>query len=328
MLHNRGEVAESTRKKILEIIEELNYQPNILASTLASKKSAVFATLFPKPPSEDGYWNKPFKGVQKRISELGQYGVQIQHFTFNQTDSQSFISEAERILELQPDGVVLAPFFKKESLQFIEQLKESEIPFVFIDSEIKDAGQLSYIGQDSYQSGQVSGKLLDLIQNEGNILVIHFAKEMDNQNHLVQREKGFYDWFSNKENSPHELFTTDVPDADNREWMARIEGIINDKDIRGIFVTNSKVYFVGRLLKTIGKKDIKVIGHDLLKENIECLQKEMVQFLICQRPEEQGYNSINKLFRNVVQKRQIDTKNYTSIDIITKENVDYYKEFK
>jgi LacI family transcriptional regulator len=29
-----------------------------------------------------------------------------------------------------------------------------------------------------------------------------------------------------------------------------------------------------------------------------------------------------------VQKRDIPADNYTSIDIITKENVDYYKEFK
>jgi LacI family transcriptional regulator len=50
------------------------------------------------------------------------------------------------------------------------------IPFVFIDSEIKNAGQIGYIGQNSYQSGLVSGKLLDMILPEGNILIIHFAK--------------------------------------------------------------------------------------------------------------------------------------------------------
>ena len=69
VLHNRGEVAESTRKKILEIIEDLDYKPNILASTLASKKPAIFVTLLPKPPLDEGYWNKPYVGIQKRISE-------------------------------------------------------------------------------------------------------------------------------------------------------------------------------------------------------------------------------------------------------------------
>ncbi len=328
MLHNRGEVAETTRKKILEIIEELNYHPNILASTLASKKSALFATLFPHPPSKEGYWNKPLKGVHRRIAELPQYGLQIKSYTFNQSDSKSFVNEAKQILELKPDGVVMAPFFKKEALVFIKELKALGIPFVFIDSEIKDAGQLSYIGQDSYQSGHVSGKLLDMMLPEGNILIIHFAKEMDNQNHLVQRELGFYNWFKNKEGNVHQLFTAEVPDTESDEWMEKIAKNITEKNIKGIFVTNSRVFYVGRLVNKLGIKDLKIIGHDLVKENVEYLKKDIVQFLICQRPEEQGYNSVNKLFRSIVQKRKIQKRNYTSIDIVTKENVDYYKEFK
>ncbi len=312
----------------MQIIEELDYQPNILASALASKKAVQFASLLPEPPSPDGYWSQPFKGIQKRISELPQYGVQILPFTFNQSDSKSFITESKRILDLKPDGVVMAPFFKNEALQFIEELKEQNIPFVFIDSEIKDAGQLSYIGQDSYQSGLVSGKLLDMILPSGNILVIHFAKTMDNQNHLALRERGFYDWFVKKKNNLHKLFTVEVPDTNDLQWTNRISKIIADENIKGIFVTNSRVFQIGRLLENEKLKDIMVIGHDLLKENLEYLQKDLVQFLICQQPEEQGYNAVNVLFRSVVQKRQIEKDYYTSIDIITKENAAYYKEFK
>jgi LacI family transcriptional regulator len=328
VLHNRGEVAEETKNKILQIVKELDYKPNILASTLASKKSALFATLFPEPPSPEGYWTKPVVGVKKRIAELRQYGIQVQPFTFSQTESKNFVESAQKVIDLNPDGIIFAPFFKKESGIFINKLKELNIPFVFIDSEIKNAGQVGYIGQNSYQSGLVSGKLLDLILPEGNVLVIHFAKEMDNQNHLVQREKGFYDWYSKNKRDMHQLFTTEVPDTNNENWMNPVVKIIQKKNIRGIFVTNSKVFYVGQLIEKYGMHDLKVIGHDLLKENVGYLKKDIVQFLICQRPEEQGYNAINKLFRHVVQKRITSDKNYTSIDIVTKENVDYYKEFK
>lgn len=327
-MHNRGEVAEATKKKILKIVSELNYQPNILASTLASKKSALFATLFPEPPSPDGYWNKPVVGVQKRVTELRQYGIQVQPFTFSQTDPKSFAENARKVVELKPDGVVFAPFYKKESTVFINQLKELNIPFVFIDSEIKNAGQLGYIGQNSYQSGLVSGKLLDLILPEGNVLVIHFAKEMDNQNHLVQREKGFYDWYFKNKRDIHQLFTLEVPDTSDEKWMEGVVEMIRCKNIKGIFVTNSRVFNVGRLIEKHQLFELKVIGHDLLKENVVYLKKDIVHFLICQRPEEQGYNAINKIFRYVVQKRITARENYTSIDIVTKENVDYYKEFK
>ncbi len=227
-----------------------------------------------------------------------------------------------------PDGVVLAPFFKKESLGFIEKLKNLNIPFVFIDSEIKNAGQISYIGQDSYQSGLVSGKLLDLLVRDGNILIIHFAKEMDNQTHLVDREQGFYEWFNKNKENKRLLFTAEVPNTDNEQWMERIKSAIEANNIRGIFVTNSKVFLVGRLIDKYNLTGLKVIGHDLVKWNIEYLKQDVVQFLICQRPEEQGYNAINKLFKYIVEKNQVAVQNYTSIDIITKENIDYYIEFK
>lgn len=267
-------------------------------------------------------------GINRRLTELKQYGVQIQSFNFSQTDASSFIAQAEKVLEVNPAGIVLAPFFNKESLVFIEKLNQLKIPFVFIDSEIKDAGQISYIGQDSFQSGMVSGNLLDLIQHDGNILVIHFAKEMDNLNHLTQREKGFYNWFSKQKNTNHKLLTMEVSDTETEPWMEKVKAKIEQNNIKGIFVTNSKVFFVGRLIEKYGFDDMHVIGHDLLKENVEFLKKGIVQFLICQRPEEQGYSAINKLFRNVIQKRDIAKENYTSIDIVTRENVDYYKEFK
>ena len=328
MLHDRGEVSESTKNRILKIISELDYKPNIFASNLASKKPAVFATLLPKPPSKEGYWNKPFIGVQKRIAELNQFGIQIVSFTFSQTDRKEFTREAEKIIELKPDGVVLAPFFKKESLVFIGELKKHNIPFVFIDSEIKNAGQISYIGQDSYQSGLVSGKLLDMMLPSGNILIIHFAKEMDNQTHLIEREKGFYDWYKIHNQALHQVFTVEVSNTDDDLWMETVLNVIDKNNIKGIFVTNSKVFYAGRLIEKYNLSDLKVIGHDLVKWNVEFLKKDIVQFLICQRPEEQGYNAINKLFRFVVEKNTISEQNYTSIDIITKENIDYYKEFK
>jgi LacI family transcriptional regulator len=110
--------------------------------------------------------------------------------------------------------------------------------------------------------------------------------------------------------------------------MEKVKSIIEANQIKGIFVTNSKVFFACRLIEKYNLCDLKVIGHDLVKWNVEYLKKDIVQFLICQRPEEQGYNAINKLFRHVVEKNNISDQNYTSIDIITKENIDYYKEFK
>jgi len=306
----------------------MEYQPNILASTLASKKTFSFALLFPEPISPEAYWNKPMIGVRKAFQEIQQYGININIHLFKQSDPQTFKIEADQILKDNPEGVVLAPFFSRESKEFILELKKRNIPYIFIDSNIKDSDKISYIGQDSFQSGMLAAKLLDYsIPENSSILILHFAKQLDNMNHLVQREKGFYEYFQSvNQNEKRNLIILEIPDPNDPIATDKIKTTILSKpEIKGIFVTNSQVYYLGRILEQFELTGIRVIGHDLINENIAFLKKGIVDFLICQRPEEQGYRAIISLFEYLILKKEVNNENYTSIDIITKENLDYYK---
>ena len=221
---------------------------------------------------------------------------------------------------------MFAPFFSRESKLFIAELQQLKIPYVFIDSNFTDTEKLSYIGQDSFQSGKLAAKLLDISLPENTtIMILHFAKEMDNQNHLVQREKGFYEYFRlNDPEGRKMLVTLEIADPTDHNFSVTLEAAM-DTDVKGIFVTNSQAYHLGKFLEQTNRKDIRVIGHDLITENINYLKKGIVDFLICQRPEEQGYNAIISLFDHIILKKPVMADNYTSIDIITKENLEYYK---
>lgn len=267
-------------------------------------------------------------GVKKAFLEVQHYGVNIDIHLFRQSEPQTFIDESESILHSEPDGVVLAPFFSKQARLFIAALKNRNIPYVFIDSNISDSEKLSYIGQDSFQSGKLAAKLLDYsVPVDATILILHFAKEMDNLNHLVQREKGFYEYF--KSIDPHgkrQLITLEIEDPADDVSQKKIEATLQlQPAVKGIFVTNSLVFHLAKIIEEKGLKDIRIIGHDLISENINYLKKGIVDFLICQRPEEQGYNAVYALFDHILLKKQVKTDNFTSIDIITKENLDYYK---
>ena len=39
VIHNRGEVSEASRQKVLEVAQRIGYKPNIYASLLASQKN-------------------------------------------------------------------------------------------------------------------------------------------------------------------------------------------------------------------------------------------------------------------------------------------------
>ncbi len=324
VLHSRGEVSDETRDKILKIISDFDYHPNILASSLASKKVITFASLMPWFPDKDAFWSKPQEGIEKAIKKLQHYGIRLQQFHFKMEDPQTLTHEADKILKLLPDGILLAPWAKRESIKFTQELDRLNIPYVFIDSNLKEANPISFIVQNSVQSGYLAAKLLDYgIVHQSKILLIHITKDSQNANHLLQREKGFLDYFETVNYKSHQLIKIEVP-SDEIEIAEKLNTCIQEvKSIDAVFVTNSKVHQVAGFFDQFNDRP-KIIGYDLIPKNIDLLIKGKIDFILNQKPEYQGYVATNLLFDHIVRKEKVTNANYTSIDIITKENIEYY----
>jgi LacI family transcriptional regulator len=317
-------VSLSTRDNILRIIKEFDYHPNILASALASQKTNLFATLLPKALSTEAYWSRPLSGISKSISALHQYGVELNQHFFDMEDASTFTNEANKILEEKPDGVLLAPWARREASLFVKELDSKNIPYVFIDSNISDSSPVSFIGQDSFQSGYLSAKLLNFgSPAESTILIVHIAKELDNQNHLLQREEGFLSYFRDCGGSGKRIVKIELDSSVDELETKLLENGLSICDINGVFVTNSKVHIVARFFSE-QKSAPTIIGYDLIPDNIKLIKSDAIDFLICQKPEKQGYKAISVLFDHVVRKKYVKPENYTSIDIIAKENLEYY----
>ena len=101
-----------------------------------------------------------------------------------------------------------------------------------------------------------------------------------------------------------------------------------NRNIKAAITFNSKVYKFAHYLEKIEKKDLHVIGYDLLEENVKLLKEGIVSTLIAQRPEKQAYNSIRNLCRSLIFNQEITRINYVPIDILIKENIDYYLHYQ
>jgi len=324
VLHDRGEVSEETRDKILKIIRDFDYRPNILASSLASKKITTFASLTPLAPDKDSFWSKPQDGIEKAINQLRQYGIRLRQFYFKMEDSETFSKEAEKILELSPDGILLAPWAKRESLRFTQELDQRSIPYVFIDSNLEEANPISFIVQNSVQSGYLAAKLIDYgIPFQSNVLIIHITKDLQNSEHLLNRERGFRNYFETVKIKSHHIINIEVSNNET-EIANKLNACISEmKSINAVFVTNSKVHLVAGFFDQFNDRP-KIIGYDLIPKNIDLLLFSKIDFLLNQKPESQGFVATHLLFDQIVRKEKVKKANYTSIDIITKENFEFY----
>jgi len=326
VIHNRTGVSIKTKEKIEAIIKELNYQPNILARRLASKTILKFAVLIPEVSEQTAFWQDPLNGILQAEAEIRDYGIQIDKHFFDQNNINDFILKTELILKNHVDGILFAPMFIEASLEFAQACDKLNIPYVFINSDIPGQDSLCYIGPNLYHSGYLAAHIVKyLLHTDQRVLIVNIAKAMDNHHHLLRKEKGFRAYFDDNK-IPNEIIKIDVQQTDYSslgEYIANTLSVY--KDIQVIFVTNSRVSTVAHFLEKIHRSDILLIGYDFLPDNVDCLKKGAIDFLICQKPQEQGYKGIISLYNHLVQKIIVEKVNFMPIDIITKENYMFYR---
>lgn len=325
VIHNRTGVSPKTRSKIEEIIKELNYQPNILASRLASGKVFDIAVLIPMGSEETDFWDAPLRGIKRAEAEIRQYGIRIQTFLFDLNDRNSFTEQGRLIHERSFDGILLSPSFVNEAIEFVKICKTRNIPYVFVDTNIKEHNSLSYIGPHLFQSGYLGAKLCTLGANNSNkVMMVNISKEINNYNYL-QIEEGFKGYCKDH-NKPMEIVRLDIQQSDYLSVAKELaKSFRSHPDLSVVFVTKSRVFLVARYLEEYNIKNVHLVGYDFLKENVEYIRKGIIDFLICHKPEEQGYKGIMSLYHHLTLSLPVDKIYFMPIDIITKENHEFYR---
>lgn len=325
VLHNRTGVSEKTKKRINEIIKELNYQPNILASRLASKKVISIGILIPKISEETDFWDAPLRGIRRAESEIRQYGIHVHTFLFDLNNKKSFQEQSDQLLKTGVSGVLIAPSFIDEANAFVQECRKLKIPVICIDSNLPDTDTLSYIGPHLSQSGYVGAKLLTYrLKPDRKILLVNISPEKESYNYL-RIEEGFRSYFKDH-NQLNEIVRIDLRDTDFLSVSkALVKAFQTHPEIGAIFVTNSRVFTIAKYLQEKGLTDIGLVGYDFIRENVVFLQNGIIDFLICHKPEDQGYRGVMSLYQNLVLGSSVEKAYFMPIDIVTKENEAFYQ---
>jgi LacI family transcriptional regulator len=326
VIHNRGEVAEETRIRVQRILTETNYSPNLMAQVLKSKKRYHLVSLLPASTNNNQFWKKHPLGMNRAIEELEPFPVTLSQVTFDMQSEEDFMEKTGTVLKQKPDGVLLAPIFESESITFCSQLQKDKVPFVFVDGYISNSGFLAYTGEDIFQSGRVAGQLTDIITpDKDDILIVTIARNIKNVHHLKHRTEGFMSYFEKSGRNTGKKIILNISDpAPHAVKSSMDQAFIENPGIRSIFITGSRSYLIALYLLKKGFESINLIGYDLLDTNVKFLKSGIIRFLIGQRPEEQTYKGIKKLFEFISMHKIPDKIEYLPVDIVTSENVDFF----
>lgn len=323
VLHGRGRVADETAARIRRIIEETGFSPNLHASSLAQTKARRIGLLMPREDQDSGYWSLPYRGMLQAISDLSPFQVELLFRPFDRFSESSFLKAAEALKEERPEGILIAPIMPERSKELLRQIP-TEIPLCCFDSDLPNLEKLAFIGQDSCVSGRLAAKLMRLLTRDEGETVILQAVQADN--HILARVQGFQSYYPDQ--AVPRIYREEHLD-DPKICEAFMNDLIQrEPDLRGIFVINASVHGVAAYLEKLGRDDIGLIGYDLIPPNRRYLERGVIDFIISQRPELQGYRGIMRLFDAMSGKATGEPQEIMPVDILTAENVAYYTAFK
>jgi LacI family transcriptional regulator len=126
VLNNEKHVSEETRRRVEEVVQQLNFRPSMAARTLAGRKSYQVALLYDNPSPYYVYHVQA--GAQQRCSELG-YRLLLQPVD---ATSPALVADVMALIdENHLDGLILPPPLSEASA-LIAELERRALPFTRI----------------------------------------------------------------------------------------------------------------------------------------------------------------------------------------------------
>ena len=199
ILHNRGNVSETARTAVGEVLKKVNYKPNIHISGLSLKRKYKVVITTPSV-TEGEYWESIHFGIQHALEEYENIRIKCLVHTYNEFDVYSCREVYDRILQIDADGVIIGLTFKEETLRLTRNLEEKGIPYIFVDSTMENASPLAFFTSDHYRCGYLMARLITSIIPQDSDIGISYAIRIGDEsaNTSTLRQNGFNAYLSEK----------------------------------------------------------------------------------------------------------------------------------
>jgi LacI family transcriptional regulator len=317
VLHNRSGVSAEVRSSVKKVIEETGYKPNRAAKTLFStKKTTSLAVIMPKLTNL--YFMNLKEGMEKALTKLQDYNIEIEYFYSDDKNSQEMLSILDYLLEKSIDGMAIRGIENDEICKKIDKFQAKGIPVITFDSDLPSTQRFCFIGPDNLASGRIAASLLaKSIGGKGKVAILFGSSNVTTH---VLRIKGFSEYL--KQNYPDIEIAAVEQTLDQSVIAGEMTSKIIEKnpDLKGIFNTANCTTKIAQVIGTYNKaEEIKLVTYNLSPTDKTLLKTKAIDFSIYLAPDTQGRLTIETLinllvFNDKPQKAWITTPIYIAID--------------
>lgn len=319
VLNNRGEVNESTKNKIEEIIHSLDYKPNRAGKALViqQKHISIGCIII---DAKNPFYAEIKKGIENKISEYAEYGISviIKMAKMDDTDQIRIIDE---LVKQDINALVIQPVNSKLLAKKLQEVADAGVQIVTTNTDIDGFNSFCYVGNCFQACGETAANLLALLMhNKTNVGIV--TGFMNAKSH-ADRIDGFRKYVKNyKDIKIVEI--VENHDDEFESYHLTYDMLKEHKEIDSVFIVAGGVYGAGRAIQEFQKeRSICAISFDDVDTTRELIRNDVIQATICQQSIKQGELSLevllNYFIKNEIPKNRTI---YTEIQIKIKSNID------
>ena len=202
-LNNHPAISVSTKRRVIEMAEKLNYQPNRIAAALRSGRSNIIGAVIPFV--DRAFFGSIIRGIEDEIADKG-YGLIICQ-AYDHLDLEK--RAINTLLKSRVDGILASVAANSKNIKYYQNIQKAGTPLLFFDRIIEQI-ETSVVVLDDFNAGyQATVHLID----QGYQCIAHFAGDQDS-NIYRERKKGY------------EKALEDYDMARNSSWIAECRSSI------------------------------------------------------------------------------------------------------
>ena len=295
VLHNRPYVKAEVKERILQVMEELDYHPNRMASALAM--SSTPRKLAVVQPVWRGYLRAAIgSGVTRFLEEHRDYNVSVRVWEYPQEDMATCLRQIGEAIGWGAQAIALSPTDCQEIREKLASLAEQRLPVVTFNSDISDAARLCYVGEDSHRAGRIAGEIAHKFLRPGDHPLVVYAGP-SYASHKARMD-GFLKRLEELDFSRENCRIATTHNDYDETYAAVKKALAEDPALSYIYMANRSVPACVKAIEdssALGR--VRVLSHDCNPEISQFLREGKVDFAIDQDLAYQPYQALCLLLR-------------------------------
>jgi LacI family transcriptional regulator len=320
VIHGRKGVSDPVRQRVLQVVEEYQYKPNMLARQLRlTSRPRTLAIIIPH--QSNPYFASLKHGMDEAADAYQEYRVTLRYYFSDGIHASELAMLLRHLEQEKPDGVIVRGIDDPEVRLALDQLGAAGIPVLTVDSDVPDSKRLCFVGENHLKSGRIAASLLaKCLNSRGQVAVVAGSRSI--AAHQLRME-GFTRYLAEKAPCIEMVEVVETWEQSVITYHKTVDLLKKYPSLAGLFNVAGCSGDVAAALADCGRKgQVRVIGYNFTGEVVRLVKDGTFDFTIGLMPRRQGALAVERMLDFLLKGIRPRSKMVTQTLIGLDENVD------